>query len=185
MEFSESVAFRGEGYLEISSSFLSHSNTVEEEIIEIEISTTSMRGLLFFHGQGPNEEPEDFLSVGIDSEGKIEFRWELGSGEAKVRSNVSVADGKRHKVALRRQGSYGSIEVDDSFSDFTYSPGPLQTLEARGNIFIGGVPNPRMTHFYYDDGFVGCIHSLRFQKSEPIDLNKNSLSAVNTGPCSK
>lgn len=82
----------------MSSSFLSHSSGIEEEVIEIEISTTSMRGLLFFFGQAPNQEPEDFLSVGIDSEGRIEFRWDLGSGEGKIQSNVSVADGKKHKV---------------------------------------------------------------------------------------
>lgn len=191
MEFSESVAFRGEGYLELSSNYLrtghiSNYGGEDGEVIELEISTTSMRGLLLFHGQAPLEEPADFLSVGIDEEGSIEFRWELGSGEAKVKSNHSVADGKRHKVLLRRQGSYGVVEVDGEISGTGQSTGPLQTLESHGNIFLGGVPNPRMAHFYYDDGFVGCIHSVKFQGSEePVDLNKNSISAVNTGPCSK
>jgi hypothetical protein len=62
----------------------------------------------------------------------------------------------------------------------------FQTLNARGNIYVGGVPSPyQMTQGLYRNGFIGCIHSLKIKSDEPIDLNENAISAVNTGPCSE
>jgi len=91
------------------------------------------------------------------------------------------------QIVFKRQGAFGSIEVDDSgLPEFGTSPGGDQLLSTRGNVYIGGVPNPNMmTQGLYSDGFVGCIHSLRIQQVGPINLYDNALSAVNTGPCVK
>ncbi|CAG7838540.1 unnamed protein product [Allacma fusca] len=189
LDFTESVAFRGEGYLELDRSLMPHTSPTEGEIITLEISTTTAHGLIMWHGQPPSEvDPDDYLAVGLN-EGRVELRFELGSGEAVVETKERIDDGKKHKVVIRLQGGFGSVEVDDGEPVFTTSPGLSQTLNTRGNIYIGGLPNPiKMTHGKYGDGFIGCIHSLRIQletnpSDEPINLNENAISAVNVGPC--
>jgi len=88
------------------------------------------------------------------------------------------------QVVLRRQGSLGSIEIDGGQVKRGRSEGLTQTLNTEGNIFLGGAPNPRgMTQGKYSDSFVGCIHTLRIQGSEPINLNEEAVTAVNVGPC--
>jgi len=98
LDFSESVAFRGEGYVELSSDLLPHDNPNEEEIIQLEISTTSKYGLILWHGQNPTDLlPSDYISVGL-SEGRVEFTWDLGDGEGQVLSDEAVDDDKKHLV---------------------------------------------------------------------------------------
>jgi hypothetical protein len=97
-EFTESVAFRGEGYIELDSELLPHDDADEEEIIQLEISTTSEYGLMFWHGQNPTDLPSDYLSVGLQ-DGKVEFAWDLGGGEGKVVSEKMVNDDKKHLVS--------------------------------------------------------------------------------------
>jgi len=98
-KFTESVAFRGEGYLELSKELLPHIHAAEQEIIELEISTTASHGILFWHGQPPTEVApmDDYLSVALN-DGKVEFRWELGSGPSNLVSEERVNNGSRQKV---------------------------------------------------------------------------------------
>ena len=78
----------------------------------------------------------------------------------------------------------GSIEIDGGQVETGRSEGLTQMLNTKGNIFLGGVPNPRgMTQGKYSDSFVGCIDSLRIQGPDPINLNEQAISAVNVGPC--
>ncbi len=92
----------------------------------------------------------------------------------------------KFQVVLRRRGSEGSIEIDGGRAEVGRSEGLTQMLNTRGNIFLGGSPNPRgMTAGKYSDSFVGCIHTLRLQGPLPINLNEKAVSAVNAGPCSR
>lgn len=98
LDFTESVAFRGEGYLELSNQLLPHLNPEEEEEIQLEISTKRKHGLLFYHGQPPTDlEPDDYMSVGL-VDGHVEFSFDLGDGTTTIVSKVTVDDGEKHKV---------------------------------------------------------------------------------------
>jgi hypothetical protein len=99
-EWSSSVAFRGEGYVEIDKSFMPRNSPFTQEIVEIEISTKAASGgLLFWQGPLPTElDPDDFFSIGINSEGKVELSWDYGSGIVKAVSNLVVNDGEKHLV---------------------------------------------------------------------------------------
>ena len=86
---------------------------------------------------------------------------------------------------IKRQGADGSLQIDDGLEAFSTSPGSTQSLNTRGNIYVGGLPNPiKMTHGKFSDGFIGCVHGIQVQGGEPINLNDNAVSAVNVGPCS-
>ncbi|XP_035706486.1 basement membrane-specific heparan sulfate proteoglycan core protein isoform X3 [Folsomia candida] len=188
-EWSQSVAFRGEGYIEINKSFMYRSGPYVPETVELEISTkASSGGLIFWHGPTPTEiDPDDFFSIAVNREGKVELQWDYGSGVAKAVSNSIVNDGEKHLVVVKRQGRDGTIQVDgEDIPSFAINNEPVETLNPHGNIYVGGAPNCfQMTHGLYHNGFIGCIHSLKIQNGEPINLNENSISAVNTGPCSE
>jgi hypothetical protein len=99
--WSHSVAFRGEGYIELSREYMPRHHPHDEELVEFEISTKAGSGLLLWHGPSPMEvDPDDFFSVGINGEGKVELQWNFGTGTAKVTSMKSVNDGEKHKVSI-------------------------------------------------------------------------------------
>nr|CAD7392246.1 unnamed protein product [Timema cristinae] len=186
-DFTTEVSFHKNGYLELKNSTLPHSSTTENEIINIEFSTTDQNGLIFWHGQAPETDGkgQDYLALAV-VDGFLEFSYELGSGPAQIQiNNVRVDDGKRHQVVLKRQASDGSINLDSNYTEFGESGGILKMLNTRGNIYIGGVPNfDLMTAGRYLEGFAGCIHSLQIQSSGDINLRESALSAVNALPCS-
>lgn len=70
------------------------------ETVELEISTKAASGgLIFWHGPNPSEvDPDDFFSIGVNGEGKVELQWDYGSGVAKAISNSNVTDGEKHLV---------------------------------------------------------------------------------------
>lgn len=65
--------------------------------------------------------------------------FELGSGPANIRSPIRVNDGYAHTVQVTRLGRQGSLTIDDnlSYSTSGQSKGPLQSLNAGGNVFLG------------------------------------------------
>lgn len=59
------ASFDGTGYLEFDKSLLPHNYDDEDEIIALELSTNSSNGLIFWHGQTPNEDGQgqDFIAL--------------------------------------------------------------------------------------------------------------------------
>lgn len=74
------------------------------ETVELEISTkASSGGLIFWHGPTPTEiDPDDFFSIAVNREGKVELQWDYGSGVAKAVSNSIVNDGEKHLVCYNQ-----------------------------------------------------------------------------------
>ncbi|XP_071451008.1 basement membrane-specific heparan sulfate proteoglycan core protein [Hetaerina americana] len=188
VDFSESVGFQGDGYLELSTDLLPHKSSSELESIIIEFSTTSSDGIIFWHGQTPetNGQGHDFISIAV-VDGHLEFSYEMGSGPALIAlTQTRVDDGKRHRAVFHREGKDGSIELDGTEVEIGKSQGFLAMLNTAGNIYLGGVPNARlMTGGKHIDGFSGCIHSIDIQNSGPLNLREEALSGVNAHPCSK
>lgn len=60
------VHFDGNGYLEIDRYLLDHTKEDDDEVIAFEISTNTSDGLIFWHGQTPNEDGQgqDYISLG-------------------------------------------------------------------------------------------------------------------------
>lgn len=120
---------------------------------------------------------------------------------------MRVNDGERHRVILKRQGKYGSIEVDNNYIVEGHTDGITNKMNCNGNIylgnnsanvtfvnslmcfdniFLGGTPNNVLiTGGRYPKGFNGCIHGFEVQDSKMIDLGTKALYGVNVKPCSR
>lgn len=64
-------------------------------------------------------------------------RYEMGSGEATIRSRRRVNDGQKHVINVGRLGRSGTLTVDNTDSVTGDSPPYLQMLNADGNIYVG------------------------------------------------
>jgi len=82
----------------LSKDFIPHYRITDKEEIQFELTSSTGYGVLLWHGQTPVEvDPDDYMSIGF-TQGKLEFRWDLGSGAGNVISTHNVTDGKKHKV---------------------------------------------------------------------------------------
>lgn len=116
----------------------------------------------------------------------VEFQYNLGSGPATIRVTAQrVDDGERHRIVLKRQGSYGSIELNGEHTEKGVSGGLQQLLNARGSVYLGGVPDYRMTYGRYEEGFSGCIYTLEVQDSGAIVIGDKAIRGRNVYPCTR
>ncbi|KAF5283747.1 hypothetical protein FQR65_LT02641 [Abscondita terminalis] len=182
------VNFNGNGYVELSRSLLSHRNENENEVIAFELSTNASNGLIFWHGQKPTEDGQgqDYISLAVVG-GYLEYSFELGSGPAIIYNNkVRINDGERHRVILKRQGKWGSIEVDNDHIVEGRADGYITQMNCNGNIYLGGTPNNSyMTAGRYTKGFNGCIYGFEVQDSRMLDIGAKAVSGLNVKPCSR
>lgn len=116
----------------------------------------------------------------------MEYQYNLGSGPAVIRVAAQrIDDGERHRIILKRQGSDGSIELNGEHTESGVSDGLQQTLNTRGNVYLGGVPDFAMTDGRYRDGFSGCIYTLEVQDSGAIDIGEKAIRGKNVSPCTR
>ncbi|XP_048508165.1 basement membrane-specific heparan sulfate proteoglycan core protein isoform X9 [Athalia rosae] len=184
VDISYDVAFHGDGWLELDRSVMVHEE--EKELIGFEISTNKSNGVIMWHGQTPAElSPNDYISLAV-VDGYVEYQYNLGSGPAVIRVTAQkVDDGERHRIVLKRQGSEGSIELNGEHTESGASDGLQQMLNARGSVYLGGVPDYAMTFERYQDGFSGCIYTLEVQDSGAIDIGEKAIRGKNVYPCTR
>nr|XP_042896680.1 basement membrane-specific heparan sulfate proteoglycan core protein [Parasteatoda tepidariorum] len=184
-QFDERAAFQGDGYISLDTDLLPHTASAKDEVISFSFTTTSIEGLLLFHGQKPETDGkgQDYLAAAI-VDGYLEFSYELGSGAAQIKSPIKVSDGKVHNVILKRTGRHGSLELDGLHQQFGESKGILQMLNTDGDIFIGGVPNHQlMTAGKYPQGLIGCLWDLEIEDSGPINMYDRAKAGANVQDC--
>jgi dystroglycan 1 len=181
-----SAQYEGTGYVELPKALLPHTNNKAEEVIELAIRTSAPDGLIFWHGQRPDVpgSGKDFLAIAVQ-DGHVVFSFELGSGTANVTSAERVDDGRPHLITATRTGKYGGLTIDGfSFAEGE-SEGAMTTLNAIGNIYLGGVPAPAlMTGGRFLAAFTGCITEVYIQGLGPLDLSLEAVSGVNVQACS-
>ncbi|XP_014478060.1 PREDICTED: basement membrane-specific heparan sulfate proteoglycan core protein isoform X5 [Dinoponera quadriceps] len=182
-EITYDIAFKGDGWLELDRSVMTHEEE-RSEVLGLEISTNMSNGLILWHGQTPNDlTPDDYIAVAI-VDGYVEYQYNLGSGPAVIRVTAQrVDDGERHRIILKRQGSDGSIELNGEHTESGVSDGLQQVLNTRGSVYLGGVPDYAMTYGRYHDGFSGCIYTLEVQDSGAIDIGEKAIRGINVSPC--
>ncbi|XP_044579347.1 basement membrane-specific heparan sulfate proteoglycan core protein isoform X6 [Cotesia glomerata] len=184
IEIAYDVSFRGDGWLELDHSVMTHDE--QSEVIGFEISTNKSNGLIMWHGQTPNNlNPDDYVALAV-IDGYIEYQYNLGSGPAVMRVPTQrVDDGERHRIILKRHGADGSIELNGDHTEIGVSDGLQKTLNTRGNVYLGGVPDYAMTYGKYHDGFSGCIYTLEVQDSGAIYIGDKMVRGKNVSPCTK
>ncbi|CAK9827038.1 Basement membrane-specific heparan sulfate proteoglycan core protein [Anthophora retusa] len=181
-EITYDVAFRGNGWLELNKSVMTHEE--EREVLGFEISTNKTKGLIMWHGQTPNDLNTDHYMALAVVDGYVEYQYNLGSGPVVIRVTAQkVDDGERHRIILKRQGSDGSIELNGEHMESGASYGTQQDLNTRGNVYLGGVPDYAMTYGKYHEGFSGCIYTMEVQDSGAIDIGEKAIRGKNVSPC--
>ncbi|XP_067302205.1 basement membrane-specific heparan sulfate proteoglycan core protein isoform X7 [Pseudorasbora parva] len=138
--------------------------------IEMEFKPMDLDGLMFFCG-GKKMKVEDFVTLSM-VDGHVEFRYELGTGQAVLRSQEPVSLGQWHRVVAERLDKDGSLKVDHAREITRSSPGKAQGLNIHTPMYLGGVPSmdilpkPANVSMLFD----GCIGEV-FINGKKVDLS--------------
>lgn len=148
-------SFNGSSFLEYSVAFVDASQTS----IQLTFYPISPHGLLLHFGD--ITQHRDFLSLTLVNN-RVQFRYDLGSGVAIITSPL-ISLNSWHTVYVRRDGSSGSLRVDDGETVTGASPGTLRQLPIFGNIYLGGVLDASIVspHVGTEIGYQGCVESLK------------------------
>ncbi|KAM9343546.1 basement membrane-specific heparan sulfate proteoglycan core protein [Pholidichthys leucotaenia] len=158
--------------------------------VEIEFKPLERDGLMFFSG-GKKMKVEDFVAISM-VEGHVEFRYELGTGQAILRSHEPVTLGHWHRVVAERNKRAGHLRVDQGPVERKSSPGKAQGLNIHTPMYLGGVPNkdvlPKPANV--SNMFGGCIGEVSINNKK-VDLSysftesKSIRKCVDNSPCDR
>ncbi|CAB1336887.1 unnamed protein product, partial [Coregonus sp. 'balchen'] len=109
--------------------------------IAMEFRVAEMTGILLFNGQ---DGKKDFLSLTLVN-GKVELKFNTGSGTGTLVSKVQVKQGRWHQLVVTRNRRNAVLSVDDEPHIEGSSPPGTDGLNLDTNLFIGGVPEDMMT----------------------------------------
>ncbi|XP_049734159.1 basement membrane-specific heparan sulfate proteoglycan core protein isoform X10 [Elephas maximus indicus] len=157
-------------------------NTHHELRLDIEFKPLTPDGILLFSG-GKSGPVEDFVSLAMVG-GHLEFRYELGSGLAVLRSAEPLALGRWHRVSAERVNKDGSLRVNGGRPVLRSSPGKSQGLNLNTLLYLGGVePSVQLplatnisTHFH------GCVGEVSVN-GKRLDLTYSFLGSRGIGQC--
>ncbi|KAL1021294.1 hypothetical protein UPYG_G00011350 [Umbra pygmaea] len=148
-------SFGGKSYLAFDTMRAYH--TVR---IAMEFRAAEMTGILLFNGQ---DGKKDFLSLTLVN-GKVELKFNTGSGTGTLVSKVQVKNGRWHQLVVTRNRRNAMLSVDNEPHVEGASPPGTDGLNLDTNLFIGGVPDEMMTDVKertsVGSGLVGCIRML-------------------------
>ncbi|XP_051914453.1 basement membrane-specific heparan sulfate proteoglycan core protein isoform X3 [Hippocampus zosterae] len=165
-------------------------NVHDDLRVELEFKPIERDGLMFFCG-GKKMKVEDFVAISM-ADGHVEFKYELGTGQAILRSPQPVSLGQWHRVVAERIKRDGHLRVDHGPVDKTTSPGRAQGLNIHTSMFLGGVPNmeilPKTANISHM--FEGCVGEV-FINNKKLDLSYSFTESrairkcVDTSPCDR
>ncbi|KAK2507936.1 hypothetical protein MC885_016530, partial [Smutsia gigantea] len=157
-------------------------NTHHELRLDIEFKPLAPDGILLFSG-GKSGPVEDFVSLAMIG-GHLEFRYELGSGLAVLRSPEPLALGRWHRVSAERLNKDGSLRVNGKRPVLRSSPGKSQGLNLHTLLYLGGVepavPLPPATNI--SAHFHGCVGEVSVN-GKRLDLTYSFLGSRGIGQC--
>ena len=124
---------QGNGYLELPSL----EGVAKTFSIELWFLTRSNDGLLLYNGQLSNNNKGDFISLNLIN-GRLQFRFNLGSGIANITSPDIVTLDTWHSVRISRLGREGLLRLDNGTAARGFSGSPLIELNLEMPLYIGG-----------------------------------------------
>ncbi|XP_061591358.1 basement membrane-specific heparan sulfate proteoglycan core protein isoform X3 [Cololabis saira] len=158
--------------------------------VELEFKPMERNGLMFFCG-GKKMKVEDFVSISM-VDGQVEFRYELGTGQAVLRSPEPVSLGQWHRLVAERNKRAGHLKVDQGPTERRTSPGKAQGLNIHTPMYLGGVPSmlllPKPANV--SRMFDGCIGEVSINNKK-VDLSysftesKLISECVDNSPCDR
>ncbi|XP_031987365.1 basement membrane-specific heparan sulfate proteoglycan core protein isoform X4 [Corvus moneduloides] len=153
-------------------------NVHHELRLEVEFLPLAPDGLLLFSA-GKAAPVEDFVALAMIG-GHLEFRYELGSGPAVLRSTEPVALGQWHWVTAERVHKDGTLVVDDAAPVKRSSPGKSQGLNLRSPLYLGGTEPPLRPPT--NASFRGCIGEVSIS-GKRVELRERFLRSWGVRPC--
>ncbi|XP_068506113.1 agrin isoform X3 [Syngnathus scovelli] len=161
-------SFGGHSYLAFQT--MSAYHTVR---IAMDFRASEMTGILLYNGQ---ENKKDFISLAVVN-GKVELRFNTGSGTGIVVSNIEITQGRWHQLVVTRNRRFAMLSVDNEPHVEGESPRGTDGLNLDTNLFIGGVPEEMKQDVKertgVASGLVGCIRLL--------DVNNRVLNLQEDG----
>ncbi|XP_070963572.1 basement membrane-specific heparan sulfate proteoglycan core protein-like [Oncorhynchus clarkii lewisi] len=150
--------------------------------IEMEFKPMALDGLMFF-SVGKKMKTEDFVSLEM-VDGYVQFRYELGTGQAVLRSPEPITLGQWHRVEAGRLDKDGSLTVDGGREVRRSSPGKAQGLNIHTPMYLGGVPNfeivPKTLN--NSDMFYGCVGAVSIN-GKKVDLSYSFTESMAIVQC--
>ncbi|KAM3617456.1 uncharacterized protein V6R79_006391 [Siganus canaliculatus] len=165
-------------------------NVHDDLRVDLEFKPVERDGLMFFCG-GKKMKVEDFVAISM-VDGHVEFRYELGTGQAILRSPEPVSLGQWHRVVAERNKKAGHLRVDQGPVERKTSPGKAQGLNIHTPMFLGGVPHldilPKPANV--SEMFEGCIGEVSINNKK-VDLSysftesRSIRKCVDNSPCDR
>src|SRR6218665_4216446 len=101
--------FGGNGYVILAKDRF---NPSKASLVKFSFRTFASEGLMFLMGT----PRRDFLSLELN-DGKVIFKYELGSGRATIASTQRYNDGNWHLVTANRMNQAGILKIDASIGE--------------------------------------------------------------------
>ncbi|XP_069117853.1 agrin-like isoform X2 [Argopecten irradians] len=155
-------SFTGMSYMSVT-----EINKANDDLtIEMSFRSLNTDGLLLFSSQFANGTG-DFISITLVDQ-YVEFRFDLGSGIAIIRSLEKIPLNQDCHVIASRFDREGMLIVNASPGVSQMSPASLVSLDLKGPLYIGFLPehaNLGLERAGVDVGFVGCVMTLQASTS--------------------
>uniref|UniRef100_A0A665WYQ5 Agrin n=1 Tax=Echeneis naucrates TaxID=173247 RepID=A0A665WYQ5_ECHNA len=171
-------SFGGQSYLAFQT--MSAYHTVR---IAMEFRASEITGILLYNGQ---DGKKDFISLALVN-GRVELRFNTGSGTGTVTSKVQIDQGRWHQLVVTRNRRNAMLSVDNEPHIEGESPRGTDGLNLDTDLFIGGVPEEMnvIERTAVASGLVGCIRLLDVN-NRVLNLQENggdSLYGSGVGEC--
>uniref|UniRef100_A0A8C3YJP8 Agrin n=1 Tax=Catagonus wagneri TaxID=51154 RepID=A0A8C3YJP8_9CETA len=128
--------------------------------LALEFRALEPEGLLLYNG---NARGKDFLALALLG-GRVQLRFDTGSGPAVLSSSVPVQPGRWHRLELSRHWRRGSLSVDGETPVLGQSPSGTDGLNLDTELFVGGIPEDQasvvLERTSVSVGLKGCIRLL-------------------------
>ncbi|XP_020018063.2 agrin isoform X3 [Castor canadensis] len=135
--------------------------------LALEFRALEPEGLLLYNG---NARGKDFLALTLLG-GRVQLRFDTGSGPAVLASSVPVEPGRWHRLELSRHWRQGTLSVDGETPVVGESPSGTDGLNLDTDLFVGGIPEDQaavvLERTSIGIGLKGCIRLL--------DINNQQL----------
>ncbi|RWS26008.1 Agrin-like protein, partial [Leptotrombidium deliense] len=145
----------------------------------------SENAIILYNGQSVSGNG-DFVSLTL-KDGRVEFRYNLGSGVAVLQSRQKIDLGSDVTVIAKRHLRDGRLTVSGQKEVVGKSPGFMKSLDLGDHLYLGNVPESERKIYEnigVDSGFVG--HLMKFKVgARNFDLRKVPLKSLLTRSKSK
>ena len=116
--------------------------------------------------------------------GRPVLRFNHGSGNTAIASNLVINDGEWHVISLRISTTQGQLIIDNMENTTVLVQGTDSELNIVAPLYIGGVSDPSILppSANVRTGFIGCIRDLEVNE-QSLGIVQDSIAGVDIDHC--